>query len=325
MRLLLALLAIALITILGSFLYLQHWAHSATGDESQLVMLNIPPGTSTETIAQDMEDAGIVSSVFLMKAWLASERLFGEHYVLQAGEYELTRGLSPAEAIGKLARGEVVKYVVTIPEGLTSREITAILNADERLTGELPEIPEGTLLPETYQIHRGDTRQSVVNRMREAQQILLDQYWEGRDLALPYSSVEAALIMASVIEKETGVDGERDHIAGVFLNRLKQGMPLQSDPTVVYGIEIDSGPMTRPLYRSDWKRDHAWNTYSRSGLPATPICHPGKAAIEAAFNPLATRDLYFVATGSGGHYFARTLAEHNRNIAKYRKTLEGNP
>jgi UPF0755 protein len=316
--------ALALLVAATALFRLNQWWESPNPLQHD-VIITIAPGTSTQAILAMLEEAELTDSALFFRAQLALQQLGGTRPVWKAGEYLFAPGLSPAQLSDKLARGDVVAHFVTIPEGLNSLEITAILEADDRLSGDVPSIPEGSLLPDTWQIHRGDSRASVVERMRDAQQKLLAELWEAHDPALPYASPHDAVIMASVIEKETGIDGERDHVAGVFVNRLRLNMPLQSDPTVVYGIEKTEGPMKRALYRSDWKRDHPWNTYTRSGLPQGPVCHPGRAALEAAFHPKATQDLYFVATGTGGHYFAETLAEHNRNIARYRAQRRSAP
>ncbi|MCI5049528.1 MAG: endolytic transglycosylase MltG, partial [Rickettsiales bacterium] len=183
-------------------------------------------------------------------------------------------------------------------------------------------LQEGDLMPDTYFIHRGDTRESVVMRMKKSMQEFMDAQWASRQANLPLKNKQEAMVLASMIEKETGVDGERGRVASVFVNRLRKGMLLQSDPTVVYGIELKDGPMGRPLWLKDLKVDHPYNTYVHAGLPPKPIANPGKEAIKAALNPPQTNDFYFVATGSGGHFFAKTLAEHNRNVAKYRAVLK---
>lgn len=224
------------------------------------------------------------------------------------------------EALAKLVEGDTVVRKVTVPEGLTSTEIVALINEAEGLSGEIESVPpEGSLLPETFHFTYGDPRNALIERMQADMKRLLDGLWEGRAEDLPISTPEEAVILASIIEKETAVAGERPQVASVFVNRLNRGMPLQSDPTVVYALTDGEGPLGRPLTRQDWKVDSPYNTYANSGLPPGPIANPGRESLEAALQPAETEFLYFVADGSGGHAFAKTLAEHNRNVAKWRR------
>lgn len=286
-------------------------------DEPAVVL--IKPGTGFSAITSQLESQGVVAPAMLFKAVVLAQ---GQHRLVKAGEYLFEPRISPQAVMDKLIRGASITHAITIPEGKTTREIVALLNADDRLSGDIAvDIPEGTLLPETHHVHRGDTRQSVIERMRSDHAELLDALWENRQPDLPLASKEEAVILASIVEKETGVDGERGKVASVFINRLRKGMKLQSDPTTIFAIELENGPMERPLYRKDWELEHPYNTYFIEGLPPGPICHPGKAALEAVLNPPSTDALYFVATGRGGHYFARTLAEHNQNIARYKQAL----
>lgn len=241
---------------------------------------------------------------------------------LKAGEYAFEGSITPAEVLDAISGGKVVVHKITLPEGWNIRQLADALRAEDLLTGELPVLEEGHYLPETYHFHRGEPRADVLKRMRDAMEKELDRLWGGRAPDVPVASPQEALILASIIERETGLDNERGTVASVYSNRLRIAMPLQADPTVAYGIEqAQKVAMTRPLTRADLARDHAWNTYTRSGLPATPIANPGKESIAAALNPPKTNYLYFVATGDGGHIFAATLAEHNRNVAAYRKKL----
>ena len=219
-----------------------------------------------------------------------------------------------------LRSGETVVRRLTIPEGLTSQEIVAVVASAEGLRGDLVATPgEGSLLPETYHYSWNDERGQLIERMAAAQQELLDELWANRDPDLPLASPEEALILASIVEKETAVDGERALVASVFFNRLKRSMRLQSDPTVVYGITQGQGPLGRALTRADLNAPSAYNTYLIDGLPPGPIANAGRAALVAVFHPASTSYLYFVADGSGGHAFAETLEEHNQNVAKWRK------
>lgn len=276
--------------------------------------LVIEPGTGTRAILQQLHSEHLappawkIALPFLMHGHLRN---------LKAGEYAFTQGMSASDVLGAIAAGKVVVHSVTVPEGFTVAQVRARLMAEPLLTGELPAtIPEGSLFPDTWLFQRGDTRASVIARMQERMQRELAAAWEKRDADLPIMVPEAALIMASIVEEETGVDHERAEVAGVYLNRLKIPMRLQSDPTVAYGIA--PGGMTRMLTRRDLERDHPYNTYTRDGLPPGPICNPGLASIEAVLHPKKTDAIYFVATGDGGHRFAATLKEHEANVRAYR-------
>jgi UPF0755 protein len=211
-----------------------------------------------------------------------------------------------------------VQHRLTIPEGLTSAEIAALVAAADALAGDPPVPPEGAILPQTYDYERGTTREVLLARAHAALVRALDRAWSERDPALPFSSPEQALTLASIVEKETAQPEERPRVAAVFLNRLRLGMKLQSDPTVVYGASGGMGALDRKLSRADLERDDTYNTYRNAGLPPGPICNPGIASILAVTRPARTNDLYFVADGSGGHAFAATLPEHLRNVARYR-------
>lgn len=281
----------------------------------------IPPGTGARGVLAQLHAAGLAPSPALMALPMLRAQQASK---LKAGEYAFASGLSPSEIIAKIARGEVVIHKVTIPEGWNSAQIRAALMAEPLLTGELPAaIPEGSLFPDTMHFARGEARASVLARMQKAHDALLAELWQARAPTVPLTSPEQAVILASIVEKETGVTDERAKVAGVFYNRLRIGMKLQSDPTVVYGIEIAQGgaPMGRLLSRADLQTDTPHNTYTREGLPPTPICHPGRAAIAAVLNPEATDALYFVADGKGGHRFAASLREHDQNVLEYRRMM----
>lgn len=280
----------------------------------------IPAGSGARALLNTLHAEGVTPPSELM---LLPLLVTSDYKKLKAGEYEFAAGMSPAEIVAKIIRGEVVVHKITIPEGWNRFQVREALMNEPLLTGEVPEFAEGSLLPDTMHYARGETRASVIKRMQEAQAKLLQQAWLARAQNLPLASPQEALILASIIEKETGVADERAMVSGVFTNRLKKGMLLQTDPSVVYGIEVQQNgtPMGRPLSRADLQRDTMYNTYTRAGLTPTPICNPGKASIEAALNPAATDALYFVATGSGGHRFAATLKEHDANVAAYRKAM----
>ena len=277
----------------------------------------IPPGSHIQAIATTLVERGIIRSDLLFR--LAS-RLGKADRALKSGEFRIPARASVTGVLDVLTRGETVARTFTIPEGLTVAEALEIVAKAEGLMGPLPAPPdEGRLLPETYHYAYYDTKVQAVRRMEQAMDAALAKAWAGRDEGLPLNSPAEALVLASIVEKETGVKAERARVAGVFLNRLKRGMKLQSDPTVIYGITEGKAPLGRDLTRADLDTPTPWNTYAVQGLPPTPIANPGLAAIDAVLHPEATKDLYFVADGTGGHAFAETLQGHNRNVAKWRK------
>lgn len=276
----------------------------------------IPRGLGSDAIGQMLLDEGLIAKPWLL---MAATQLRRDPRALRAGEYEIPAGASLAAILEQLRAGRTVVRRLTVPEGLTSAQILDLIRTADGLDGPMPEsLPEGSLLPETYHYQRGDRRGELVRRLQTAMQAALAEAWAGRNLSVPLRTPEELLILASMIEKETGVAAERERISGVFINRLRRGMRLQSDPTVLYGVVGGAGS-TKPLTRADLDTDTPWNTYTRAGLPATPITNPGRAALLAAARPMATDDLYFVADGTGGHAFARTLDEHNRNVARWRQ------
>ena len=275
-------------------------------------------GQGVRQIARELMKAGVIDHDWLFAGMV---RWRQQHMKLAAGEYRFEAGISPEAALDKILRNEVVVRSITIAEGLQSREVIALINAAEGLEGELsgPLPAEGSLLPETYHFTLGDDRSALLTRMEKSMQKARADLWNSRQQGLPIQTWEEAVILASIVEKETGLAAERPHIAAVFLNRLKRGMRLQSDPTVRYALTDGKVDLGRALTRQDWKLDHPYNTYIIKGLPPGPIANPGLASIKAVLNPLVTKDLYFVADGTGGHAFARTLKEHNRNVARWRK------
>ncbi len=241
----------------------------------------------------------------------------------KAGEYLFPPGISAHEAVDMIVSGKVVMRKVTLPEGLTSRDAVAILKAEPALTGDITEdVAEGSLLPQTYLFSYGDTRQQVLKQMQDGMKKQLAQLWQTRAQGLPFKTSKEALVMASIVEKETGVASERPLVASVFINRLHSSMRLQSDPTVAYGLMIkNGGPLKHALTLDDLETQTPYNTYTIDGLPPEPIANPGKASLEAVLNPPQTGYLYFVATGTGGHNFAKSLDEHNHNVRLYRDML----
>ena len=248
----------------------------------------------------------------------------GDARRIKAGEYKFQQRISPQEVLQMLVDGKVVLHKITIAEGLNVREIISLLNSEKILEGSIPEdIAEGSLFPETYYFIHGDTRASVIARMQEKMKKTLDELWEKRTDKLPLASKQEALVLASIVEKETGLPAERARVAAVFINRLRRGMKLQSDPTTAYGLEQMAGqPLLRALTVADLKIPTPYNTYVIDGLPLAPIANPSREAIEAVLHPLETDELYFVATGNGGHNFASTLEQHNRNVQEYRATIK---
>jgi UPF0755 protein len=244
----------------------------------------------------------------------------GQGVLLKAGEFSFAPTIAPREAAAVIASGKTVVRRLTLPEGITVAQAVGLLRAAEGLEGEVATEPaECTLLPDTYFYSWGDSRERMLTRQRRAMADLLKELWEKRASGLPLKTPEEALVLASIVEKETGVAEERPRIAAVFINRLKRGMRLQADPTTIYGITQGKAPLDRALTRADLEARNAWNTYVIEGLPPTPIAISGRAALEAVLNPLATDELYFVSDGSGRHVFAKTLAEHNRNVARLRQ------
>ena len=279
-------------------------------------------GAGLSEIANRLESNNIITDQRIFR-WLTTTYL-RDGETLRAGEYEIKAGASMKDIMELLKSGKSILYSVTLPEGLTVRQMFNKLQADTVLEGDLPSAlpPEGSLRPDTYKFTRGTKRTEIIQQMEAAQTKLVEQIWEKRDSSVQLANKQDFITLASIVEKETGLADERAHVASVFLNRLSKGMRLQSDPTVIYGLFGGEGkPSDRPIYQSDLKKDTPYNTYLIKGLPPTPIANPGKDALEAVANPWKTQDLYFVADGSGGHVFAATLDEHNANVRRWRKLV----
>jgi UPF0755 protein len=248
---------------------------------------------------------------------------------LKPGEYSFQKNASLRDVIGTIVEGKVVQHSVTIPEGLTSEQIVARLSDNDIFAGSVREVPrEGTLLPETYKFPRGTTREQVIQRMQQAQKRALAEIWERRSPDVPLKSPDQLVTLASIVEKETGKPDERSRVAAVFVNRLRQKIKLQSDPTIIYGLVGGKGTLGRPIKRSEITQPSPYNTYMIDGLPPGPISNPGRASLEAAANPARTRDLFFVADGTGGHAFTETYDQHQKNVAKLRameKQIQNDP
>ena len=279
-------------------------------------------GSNLPQIAETLAEAGVIRLPFTFGV-LAKLTGGGQH--LRAGEYSVPARASASDILAMIRAGKIVRHLVTVPEGLSSAQVADILNANPVLSGDAPVAPEGSIMPQTYDVERGQDRAEVVQQMQAAQARLAQALWAERAPGLPYRTLEQALSMASIIEKETALPAERPHVASVYLNRLAKGMRLESDPTIIYGI-TKGRPLGRSLTHADVVDPTPWNTYAVAGLPPTPIANPGRASIEAALHPARSGDFYFVADGSGGHVFAETYAQHQKNVARWRsiaRSLKG--
>lgn len=308
-----------LLVAAGIGFYAGKVAFEGPGPSSTTETVMIPPETSVREIAETLERRGLISDARIFRLGVRIHRADGR---LKAGEYEIKAGASMRDIMELLESGKSVLYSLTIPEGLTVTQVFKRIAETEELSGELPEElpPEGSLAADTLRFTRGLSRQEVVERLAAQQEELVREIWERRAEDLPLKDIDEFVTLASIVEKETGRADERSRVAAVFLNRLERGMRLQSDPTVIYGLFGGEGkPADRPIYRSDLEKTTPYNTYLIDGLPPTPIAIPGRAALEAVANPSRTDELYFVADGDGGHVFATTLAEHNENVARWRR------
>src|SRR6201994_4059859 len=301
----------------GTAYYYGRQTLEAPGPLKEDKVVNIPARAGKRDIADVLQREGVIDvnpwlfigGVFAMKA--SSD--------LKPGEYSFTKNASLRDVIATIVEGKVVQHGITIPEGLTSEQIVARLSDNDLFSGSVREIPrEGTLLPETYKFPRGTSRDQVIQRMQAAQKRVVAEIWERRSPDLPLKSPEQLVTLASIVEKETGKQDERSRVAAVFVNRLRQKIKLQSDPTIIYGLVGGKGTLGRPIKRSEITQPSPYNTYVIDGLPPGPISNPGRASLEAAANPARTRDLFFVADGSGGHAFTETYDAHQKNVAKLR-------
>jgi peptidoglycan lytic transglycosylase G len=297
-------------------------AFEAPGPSPEPRIFAIERGMRTPDIARELKRAGIISNE---KIFLAAAYLTGKYRQMKAGEYQFEKHVSMASVMGLIVSGRELVFKLSVPEGWTTAQVIERVSTHESLTGDITQTPpEGAILPDTYVFRRGMTRDALLQQMRTAQGKLLDDMWAKRATDLPFTTKEEALTLASIVEKETAIAAERPQVAAVFINRLRAGMRLQSDPTIIYGITKGKTKLERPILKSDIEQTTPYNTYRIAGLPPTPIDNPGKESIAAVLNPIDSKALYFVADGSGGHVFAETLDEHHKNVRKWRvveKTL----
>jgi UPF0755 protein len=316
---LLSLLVIGMLVVGGLLLFGLNRFYSAS-DIEQPTQFLVEKGSGLGLVAERLENQGLISNRLIFQFGGVALKKQGE---LQQGMFEVPAHASMADILELLTEGKPIPFGVSVPEGFTSWQVAERVKNAAQLVGELTAVPpEGSLLPDTYNYTPGDTRQSIIDRMTEAQKEALAEIWANRDPDLPLKTPEELVTLASVVEKETGVASERPLVAAVFINRLKKHMRLQSDPTIIYGLTNGQGPLGRGLKKSEIEAKTPYNTYQIDGLPAGPIANPGIAAMKAVANPAKSDALYFVAAGpspSDGHLFASTYAEHRKNVAKYRE------
>lgn len=277
----------------------------------------LPEGTGILKIGKLMKDEGVVDSSLLFPFYYI---LLEYHRPLKAGEYKFAAGASYRQVLETLGSGITVVRKLTIPEGFTAAQALVLLQENETLRGDIPGIvPEGSIMPDTYHYSYGDHRGWLLERMQKSMSEYLAKAWEKRAKDIPVTTINEALTLASIVEKETGVPSERGRVAAVYTNRLRIGMRLQADPTVIYGITLGKGALGRPITREDLTTPTPYNTYVNTGLPPAPIALPSRESIAAVLNPPTTKDIFFVADGKGGHHFSATLDQHNKNVSQYRK------
>jgi UPF0755 protein len=302
--------------VAGVVLFVGNQRFEAPGPLDQDRIVNIPRGSGMREIADALSRDGVIDQPWI---FIGGVLVLKAREDLKAGEYQFKAHASLRDVVATMVEGKVVAHQVSIPEGLTSQQIVARLSQDDVLTGDLKEPPrEGSLLPDTYNFTRGVTRALMIERMQQAQQRVVRDIWDHRSPDLPLKTPDQLVVLASMVERETGKPEERTRVAAVFLNRLKQKMKLQSDPTIIYGLVGGKGTLGRPIMKSEITQPTPYNTYLIDGLPPGPIANPGRASLEAAANPARTRELYFVADGTGGHAFAETYEQHQKNVARLR-------
>jgi UPF0755 protein len=312
----------------GIALYLGKQRFDTPGPLDADTVVNIPRGLGIKDISDLLAREGVIDQPWIFIGGVTVLKARGG---LKHGEYRFAKHASLADVVDTIIDGKVVQHALTVPEGLTSEQIVARLLQNDALSGQIKEIPrEGVLLPETYKFTRGMTREQIVQVMERAHQRVLQETWERRAPDLPLKSSDQLVTLASIVEKETGKPDERTRVAAVFINRLKNKMRLQSDPTIIYGLSGGKGALGRPIMKSEIEQPTPYNTYVIDGLPPGPIANPGRASLEAAANPARTKELYFVADGSGGHLFSENYEQHQKNVVRLReleraKAQEGEP
>ena len=312
---------IVLSVAVGGALYVGKQRFEAPGPLSDDKVVNIPRGLGIRDIADLLAREGVIDQPWVFIGGVMVLKARGD---LKSGEYQFSKAASLADVVNTIIENKVVQHALTIPEGLTSEQIVAKLLENDALSGQIKEIPhEGTLLPETYKFTRGMARAQIIQRMQQAHLHLVQEIWEHRMADLPVKTPEQLVTLASIVEKETGKPDERSRVASVFVNRLKNKMRLQSDPTIIYGLTGGKGSLGRPILKSEIEQPTPYNTYVIDGLPPGPIANPGRASLDAAANPARTKDLYFVADGSGGHVFSETYDAHQKNVARLRVIEHG--
>nr|WP_210270173.1 endolytic transglycosylase MltG [Brucella intermedia] len=313
-------LSLVVLVLLGAsaLFYFGKMQFDARGPLAAETTFLVKRGAGIAEVSNSLENREIVSDARIFRYGM---RTLGHENDLKAGEYAIPAGATMRDVMNILISGKSIMYPLTIPEGLTVKQIFDRISVDPILVGDMPKDmpPEGSLFTDTLNFTRGTTRSEIIDRMIASQKKLVDEAWAKRNPDLPVKDKNEFVTLASIVEKETGIASERPHVASVFVNRLKKGMRIQSDPTIIYGLFGGAGkPSDRPIFKSDIEKPTPYNTYVINGLPPTPIANPGKAALEAVANPLDTEDLYFVADGTGGHVFSKTLQEHNANVRKWR-------
>ncbi len=308
-----------LLSVFGTFVLFDMATKAGTYTTEREVL--IPRGANSTVVARKLKEAGVIEYPQLFRL---IGRFNGLDKKLKAGEYVFAPQMSLVEVMQKIADGDIFYRRITLPEGLTTTQMLELIMSEPFLSEEITvAVKEGELLPETYSFVRGDSRNSIVLQAKRAMQDALLEIWEGREATLPLKNPKELLILASIVEKETGIPEERGLVASVFVNRLKKGMMLQTDPTVIYALTNGQQELGRALTRKDLKIDNPYNTYKYYGLPPSPICNPGRKALEASARPEQSNYIYFVASGNGGHNFAKSLIEHNNNVQKWKKTQRG--
>ncbi|MCY3830044.1 MAG: endolytic transglycosylase MltG [Rhodospirillaceae bacterium] len=311
-----AILALSILLAAGAVGYAFH-LYTRPGPLQAAGSIDVPKGVGMDRVIREMAAAGVIDHPDVFRAWV---RILGADRRVKAGEYRFPPKVSQREALGIVIAGRTVLRRLTVPEGLTTWQILERIRQTPGLSGAIALRPgEGALMPDTYLFAKGETRDAIVRRMQAAMTEALDRAWAGRAPDLPLRTKGEALVLASIVEKETGKPDERARIAGVFVNRLRRGMRLETDPTVIYGLTEGKAPLGRRLLRKDLKTPHKWNTYVHRGLPPTPIANPGRDALAAAVRPMKHDELYFVADGTGGHRFSKTYRQHLRDVRKWRK------